>query len=339
MAPVRNARVLFNQAPKGYPVPGETTVYDESQTIDLNTVPLNGGVLFKTLLLSIDPFLRRLMPDGDRDWLQFVVGQPLFGLGIAVVVRSENDDARPGDHFTGMTLHQEYFVSPSVKDMQLLVKEPGLSWAKYLGSAGMVGKTAYKGWREFSKAKKAKTVFVTSGAGAVGSLVIQLAKRDGTKVIASAGSDAKVEYMKSLGADVAFNYKTESTKAILEREGPIDIFWDHVGGETLDIALNAANKFARFIICGSISTYNGENPGVKNTHLLTSKSITMSGFSVLDWDKYDDEFYATFPKLLASGELVSREQVTPGLDQVGQVILDVQKGNTTGKAVILVAEE
>ena len=129
----------------------------------------------------------------------------------------------------------------------------------------MAGKTADFGWKEFSAAKVGDVAFITAGAGPVGQLVIQLAKLDGLKVIASAGSDEKVAYLKTLGADVAFNYKTNKTAEVLEKEGPINVYWDNVGGETLEAAINHAAIGARFIECGMISAYNatGEPYNVK----------------------------------------------------------------------------
>ncbi|KAG6809818.1 hypothetical protein H0H93_015483, partial [Arthromyces matolae] len=150
----------------------------------------------------------------------------------------------------------------------------------------------------------------------VGSLVIQLAKLEGLKVIASAGSDKKVEYMKSIGADVAFNYKTSDTSEVLEREGPIDVYWDNVGGEILDAALLAANIGARFIECGMTAGYNTGGQPIKNIMLVIGKSITIHGFIIDRLEaKYVKEFYATIPPLLANGKLKYSEDVTEGLQK------------------------
>ncbi|KAJ6555448.1 hypothetical protein DFH09DRAFT_1318232 [Mycena vulgaris] len=146
-------------------------------------------------------------------------------------------------------------------------------------------------------------------------LVIQLAKRDGLKVIASAGSDEKVKFLREIGAEVAFNYKTTDTREVLAREGPIDVYWDNVGGEVLDAALEHAALYARFI------------------------SLTISGFAVFRLSKYEEEFYATVPPALASGELKYSEDVSYGLAKIGDVLLAVQTGATKGKAVVVVAEE
>ncbi|KAG6846853.1 hypothetical protein H0H93_011438, partial [Arthromyces matolae] len=183
--------------------------------------------------------------------------------------------------------------------------------------------TAFYGWKEFSKAKKGETVFVTSGGGAVGSMVIQLAKLEGLKVIATAGSDEKVDFMKSIGADVAFNYKTTDTAEILAKEGPIDIYWDNIGGPILDQALAAANTHSRFI----------------NLFNVITKAISMNGVNIpLLAPKYFMEFFTTVPALVASGELKYSEEVTDGLESVGDVLLGLQKGENKAKSVVKVAD-
>ena len=116
------------------------------------------------------------------------------------------------------------------------------------------GQTAFYAWSEFSATKAGETVFVSAGAGPVGSFVIQIAKAQGLKVIASAGSEEKVNFIKSIGADVAFNYKTTNTLEVLQKEGPIDVYWDNVGGETLDAALATATTGARFLVSSSLGS-------------------------------------------------------------------------------------
>ncbi|KAG6883698.1 hypothetical protein C0992_008099, partial [Termitomyces sp. T32_za158] len=227
MAPTTNARIIFNSVPTGYPVPGKTTVYDTSKTIDIEDAPLAGGFVLKTLVLSVDPYLRGRMrdPNDNSDAPPFMLGEPLVSHGVGVVVRSENAKVKVGSHVYGVIAHQEYSVFKDLESQGLTVIENKemLPWSVYVGAAGMPGQTAYYAWKEYSRAKKGEIVFVTTGGGSVGSFVIQLAKLDGLKVIASAGSDEKVAFMKSIGADVAFNYKTTSTTQVLEREGPIDV--------------------------------------------------------------------------------------------------------------------
>ncbi|KAJ7364782.1 hypothetical protein DFH08DRAFT_920974 [Mycena albidolilacea] len=342
MAPIRNARVLFNSIPDGYPVPGETTVYDTTETIDLENVALNGGFLLKTLVLSVDPYFRALMRGAHP--ASFKIGAPLYGFGIAVVLRSENPDVAVGEHVYGfMIAHQEYAVVPALGMLQIMDKLPNLPWSVYLGAAGLAGQTAYIAWKEYANAKAGEVVFVTTGAGGVGSMVIQLAKQSGLKVIASAGTEEKVKFMQSLGADVAFNYKTTDTRTVLGKEGPIDVYWDNVGGDVLEAALENAAPHARFLQCGAISGYNtaaGHQP-LKNFHLVGAKSLHIHGFTGahLPMMKYLGEFYATVPAKLASGELKYKEEVTHGLEKMGEVILAVQSGTSKAKAVVVVAEE
>ena len=118
----------------------------------------------------------------------------------------------------------QYFIRPSLDGFRILDNKEGLPWSVYVGVGGMPGQTAYCAWKEYAKSKKGDVVFVTAASGPVGSFVVQIAKNEGLKVIASAGSDEKCEFVKSLGADVVFNYKTTSTKAVLEKEGPIHMY-------------------------------------------------------------------------------------------------------------------
>ncbi|KAJ7617351.1 hypothetical protein FB45DRAFT_933982 [Roridomyces roridus] len=346
MAPIRNARVLFSSVPKDFPVPGETTVYDTSQTIDIDTVPLNGGFLIKTLVLSVDPYFRGRMrePEAESYSSSFPLGESLDGYGVGKIIRSEDSAFPAGKYVYGPSLpHQEYSVLSSNPDsdmMFIIEKDPKLPWTAFVGVAGMPGQTAYMAWKEYSNAKKGEIAFVSTGAGPVGSMVIQLAKRDGLRVIACAGSDEKVKFMKDIGADIAFNYKTTDTREVLKKEGPIDIYWDNVGGVILDAALEFTAVYGRFLICGMISGYNTGLKGIKNLALAYPKSITLHGILIFRlFSKYKDEFYATVPPLLASGEIKYKEDVSRGLETVGDVILAVQEGRNNGKAVVIVAEE
>ncbi|KAN0091111.1 hypothetical protein V8E55_004677 [Tylopilus felleus] len=342
MAPTRNARSIFNEIPADYPIPGRTVVYDASKTVDLENVPLHGGILLKTLVLSIDPYMRGRMRDpAIKSYVPpFELGQPLVNYGVGVVVRSEHPAFSAGDNVYGSFPFEEYSIQTKVGDFSKIENKHNLPWSVFVGAAGMPGQTAYCGWKEYAQAKKGDVAFVSTGAGAVGSLVIQLAKRDGLKVIASAGSDEKVGFMKELGADLAFNYKTTKTFEVLEKEGPIDVYWDNVGGETLEAALAAANTHARFIECGMISGYNTKPYPVKNLVNIVAKEIKLHGFVVSSLlPKYQDAFYAEVPPFIASGKFKLKEDLSKGLESVGEAILAVQKGTNTGKSVILVADK
>jgi NADPH-dependent curcumin reductase CurA len=173
------------------------------------------------------------------------MGEAMFNHGVGVIIRSDHQDFKAGDHirappfclfysfliytYTELTyfilsVFQEYFV---VKDgfegFYKLPESSKMPWSLYLGVLGMPSATAYYSWKEFIKSPKGRTIFISSAAGAVGSIVVQLAKRDGMKVIASSGSDEKAQFARECGADVSFNYKSQSTEEILQKEGPIDM--------------------------------------------------------------------------------------------------------------------
>ncbi|KAF7297373.1 PKS-ER domain-containing protein [Mycena indigotica] len=342
MAPVTNGRALFAAVPIGYPVVDQTIVYDNTQTIDLANAPLNGGFLVKVLVLSVDPYMRGRMrePDIPSYMPPFALGKPLASGGIGVVLRSELAGVEVGSHIRGIVPHQEYFIAPNLEGLELIERDARLPWSVYVGAAGMPGETAYMAWKEYSKAKKGEIVFVTTGAGPVGSLVIQIAKQDGLKVIASAGSDDKVAFMEGIGADVAFNYKTTDVRAVLKKEGPIDIYWDNVGGDTLDAAMEHANMFARFIECGQISGYNDNPQPMKNPLLIVAKCLTFNGFLVgFLRPKHKEAFRAEVVPKIADGSFHYTEDIVRGIDKVGHALLGVLKGTNTGKAVVVVADE
>ncbi|KAG9316282.1 alcohol dehydrogenase [Chiua virens] len=337
MAPVINNRILLKEFPTGLPVPGQTTVFDSSQTIDPDNVPLNGGVLLKTLVLSLEPYvfarMKPFMPNRHR------IGEPLEAYGIGVVLRSENSAFQVGDHLHGLYPFREYLVQhePSFTKVH---NEYNLPWTVFLGVAGLPGKTAYFGWKEYSRAKKGEVAFVTSGAGAVGSFVIQLAKQDGMKVIASAGSDDKVQFLRELGADVAFNYKTTKMSEILQKEGPIDVYWDNVGGESLEAVLDVAATHARIIVCGMISAYGGSAKPISNLVNVIPKQISINGF-VVDFlsAKYLETFQQEVPAQVASKQLIHREVITRGLENADVAFDDFLKGLFIGKSVVVLADE
>jgi NADPH-dependent curcumin reductase CurA len=342
MAPIKNGRVYFNEIPTGFPEPGKTVVYSDDETIDIETAPLNGGFLVKTIALSIDPYLRSKMrePDTPGYVSAFRIGETLYNYGVGVVVRSENASVKPGDHIYGVIPFQEYFIRPNLDGLRILKNEEGLEWTDYLGVAGMAGQTAWCAWQEYSNAQKGEVVFVTAGAGPVGSFVIQLAKAQGLKVIASAGSDAKVEFLKSLGTDVAFNYKTTNTFEVLKKEGPINIYWDNVGGESLDAALKYAAKQARFLECGMISHYNQKPPHINNLFQIVSQEITIYGFLIFTLlGKYEEQFYREVPKRIAAGDFKHQDDIKVGLHLTGEAIYEVQAGKNKGKSTILVSRD
>ncbi|KAF9461631.1 NAD(P)-binding protein [Collybia nuda] len=349
MPPIPNRRVLFNEIPPadGYPIPGKTTVYDTSAEIDLENAPLSkDSILVKVICLSLDPYMRSRMrkPDVPGYVPPFILHEPISGHGVSVVLRSRNPHFKEGAHVRGFMDFAEYCIIEGdgfpMQSLILLKNDLQLPWSLYVGILGVPGRTAVFGWREYVKPKARGVAFITTGAGAVGSLVIQLAKRDGMKVIASAGTDDKVNFMNELGADVAFNYHTNSTKDILREHGPLDVYWDNVGGEVLDLALENAAFSASFVECGMITTYNSTNAyPFKNMFNIISKNIQINGFLTRTLlEKHEEEFLQIIPKMVGDGELKYREDITSGLANTGSALLDLLTGKNTGKSIVIVNE-
>ncbi|EJD43353.1 NAD(P)-binding protein [Auricularia subglabra TFB-10046 SS5] len=343
MAPVCNTRVIFNKVPEGYPVLGETLLVDHSQTIDLENISLAGGkVLGKTLSISIDPFLRgRMRTDTGIDH------GPDFRIStyaIVKVLRSENPKVKPGDHlyndnpFADKFDVAEYQILDDVDTLQVLDKyNVGIPWSAFLGPAGMTGERAVCAPQT---RPQGETIYISTAAGAVGSIVVQLAKAAGLKVIGSAGQDYKLDFLRELGADVVLNYKTTSVDDVLREHGPVDIYWDHVGGKTLATTLNHMNVHGRVLIVGLISGYNSASLEQEPITVPLVKRLTIRGLLVSDYhDKYLHEFYSTFPARIKGGEIKYNETVARTVDDAPQLIIDVQKGDNKGKAVVVLAEE
>lgn len=347
MAPVTNARVIFNQIPDGYPKLGETLLVDRSQTIDLENATLpDGSVLVKILNISIDPYLRNRLGDrsgqtSGKPLPRFPLGQPLFNWAVVKVLRSNNPQFPPGAHVYGRAEFAEYQVL-SAADLaapgawRVLPEEPRIPWSAYVGVAGMPGQTGWYGWKEIAHAKKGETIYVSTAAGPVGSMVVQLAKAEGLKVIGSAGSEDKLAFLRDIGADVVFNYKTTSIDAVLKEHGPIDIYWDHVSNAALGEVLPHMREHGRIVHVGSVASYNAKPTPIENFINVLDQRLTIRGFLIHDHEaQYADAFYATVPGQVARGELRYTETVVRSLDDAPQLFIDVMRGANSGKAVVV----
>ncbi|KAI5118892.1 hypothetical protein M0805_002808 [Coniferiporia weirii] len=351
---IPNPRLVFSSVPTGLPVPGETITYDTSLSIDLENASLNGGFLVRLLSASLDPYMRNRMRPYDipGDMEAFQLGGTITGFGIGEVLRSESPIAKVGEHVYGFMPYRHYTVfqstDSSVSGLQALglsvvTNEHKLPWRYFVGALGMTGQTAYYGLKDITNPKPGETIYISAAGGAVGSILVQLAKSIGLKVIASVGSDAKVELALRLGADHAFNWRTVDIGAELKAHGPIDIYFDNVGGPALEAAIENAAQRARFAICGAVSTYNDDMSnayGVRNLWLVNRYRIKMEGYIVVDWhEKYLAEFYATMPGKLARKEIEYVEHIIDGLEAASQGFVDMLIGKTKGKAVIVIADE
>ncbi|KZO91022.1 NAD(P)-binding protein [Calocera viscosa TUFC12733] len=340
MAPVPNPCYRFISRPEGFPDLSKDFQYEDSRTIDPDTVDLNGGFLTKTKFLSVDPYMRGRMDPGT--FMEWTPGQIWDGFGISEVVRSEMPEYQPGDILYGYHSFEHYNLVHCVEESRArmfrrLENSEGLPLSVYLGVAGLPGKTGFYGLKAIGEPKEGESIFVTTAAGVVGQTVCQLAKAWGLKVLGSTGSDEKVKFLTDeIGIDHAFNYKTASTAQEVRKFGGLDIYWDNVGGEVLDLALLSMKQKGRIVVCGHIAQYNDqEKYGIKNTWEMVYKDVRMQGFYVFTYEEqYADEFYATVPKLVAEGKIKYTEDVTVGLENAGEVLLKVLQGQNVGKAIL-----
>jgi NADPH-dependent curcumin reductase CurA len=295
-------------------------------------------LLVKNLYMSVDPYMRGRMMDRKSYVPPFQVGQPLEGGSVGEVVESKNDKFKSGDIVLNMLGWREYFVSNG-KGLTRINPGKGPVQA-YLGTLGMPGMTAYFGLLEIGKPNEGETVFVSAASGAVGSIVSQIAKIKGCRVVGSAGSDEKVAWLKEVaGVDEAFNYKTVNnlfkTVGALCPNG-IDVYYENVGGQHLEAALEHMNTYGRLVMCGMISQYNATRPPVGPSNLghMISKQLKMEGFIVARFSNKMAQFQTDMGKWIAEGRIKWKETVLEGIDKAPEAFMGLFRGDNFGKMVV-----
>ncbi|KAI8098466.1 uncharacterized protein BX664DRAFT_318774 [Halteromyces radiatus] len=344
---VTNTQVIFSKVPTTYPVVGEHVTVKKSE-FDLDAPLAEGEFILKTLVLSVDPYMRGRMRDASTKSYSppFLIDQPMNGHTMKQVVKSNNADFKVGDLVYGMGNFEEYSkVNAAIaKALGLKVrndpKTNGIPISNYIGILGMPGMTAYVGLYKIGEIKKGETIYISAASGAVGQVAGQIAKAQGLRVVGSAGSDEKVAYLKEIGFDAAFNYKTEDIDAKLSEYCPngIDVYFENVGGKMLEIVLTKLNPFSRIIACGMISQYNLEKPEpVHNLVNIVAKRIKFQGFIVSDYPEVEPEFFKTVTQLILDNKIRYQESFAEGIEKTPEALLDVLKGNNFGKQVVNVA--
>lgn len=339
-----NKALIFKAIPQGYPVPGEHLTI-ESAAYDANVEAPADGVVLKSLYTSYDPYMRgRMRPAEVKSYAPaFELNKPIESASIAKVIRSNSANYKEGDLVIGHVPVQEIVAldGKNLVRIRKLENPLGLEDIRvFLGALGMPGLTAYSSLYEIGKPKKGETIFVSAASGAVGQIVGQLAKHEGLKVIGSVGSDDKLEYItKELGFDGGFNYKTEKPADALARLAPqgIDIYYENVGGEHLEAALNAMNNFGRVVVCGLISQYNSAPYPITNIHQVLVKRITMRGFIVGDegmGNVYTKEHQENVQKWIKDGSFKVLIHETQGIDNAAEGLVGIFYGKNKGKAVL-----
>lgn len=279
----------------------------------------------------------------------FTLNEPITNAGIRTVLKSDNDKFKAGDVIFVMGNTEEYsvFDKDSANQARIIDNPYKLDIKNFVGALGMPGLTAYSSFYAIGEPKKGETIFISAASGAVGQLVGQLAKHEGLTVIGSVGDDKKLDYItKELNFDAAFNYKNEKPGEALQRLAPngIDIYYENVGGEHLEAALNAMNNFGRIVTCGMISEYNtapAERYPIRNMMNVVAKRIKMQGFIVGDANmgpKYAAEHQKNVQKWIHEGTYKPQLSVTEGIDNAAEGLLGLFQGKNFGKAVLEISK-
>jgi NADPH-dependent curcumin reductase CurA len=300
--------------------------------------PADGQVLVRTVYISLDPANRVWMNEADSYLPSLPLGNVMRGGGLGIVEESRNPDFAKGDIVQGLLGWQQYSLSDG-KDLGKLPKGLPVPLTAFFGLLGHIGLTAYFGLLHVTDPKPGETLVISTAAGAVGSLVGQIGKIKGCHVVGLTGSDEKCRWIKDeLGFDAAINYKTEDVAASLRSLCPegIDLYYDNVGGDILDICLAQLAMRGRIVLCGAISIYNEKNrpPGPRHIFNLIIKRGRMEGFLVLDYLDRFLEAQIDMVGWLAEGKVKHAEHLVEGLEYAPDALNLLFTGGNTGKVIV-----
>ena len=332
-----NRQFRLAARPVGLPRRSDWNVTEESAG-----QPADGEVLVKVLYISLDPAMRGWMNEGKSYIPPVALGEVMRAGAAGRVIASRHPGFIAGDHVTGVLGVQEYALA---QGKHLIKVDPRVAALPvYLGTLGMPGLTAYFGLLEIGRPQPGQTVVVSGAAGAVGSVVGQIAKIKGCRAVGIAGGPDKCRYLvDELGFDAAIDYKAGQVKAGLKEHCPqgIDVYFDNVGGDILDAALARLARGARVIICGAISQYNNTQAvkGPANYLSLLVNRATMTGMVVFDYAARYAEAAREMSGWMAAGKLKSREDIVAGFDKFPEALLKLFAGENNGKLVLQVGDE
>lgn len=331
-----NRRVVLASRPEAYPEPRHFRL--EEVAIPQ---PREGEALVRTIWLSLDPYMRGRMREGPSYAAPVEIGGVMTGGVVGRVVESRTPELEVGDIVDGSLGWQEYAVAgPGA----LRIVDPSLApISTAVGVLGMPGMTAYFGFLDVGKPEVGDTVVVSAASGAVGQVVGQIARIMGCRVVGTAGSDDKVDFIvNELGFDAGINYKTEDVDAALAAACPdgIDVYFDNVGGFVTDAVMQQINVHARISVCGQISQYNLPTPELapRNMGLLIQKQARMEGFLVFNFAHRHEHARQRMAAWIRSGDLRYREDVVEGLENAPAAFIGMMTGENFGKLLVKVGE-
>jgi NADPH-dependent curcumin reductase len=341
LSSLTNQQVRLASRPEGLP-----TRANWQFTTEPVTAPGPGGILVKTLYLSLDPAMRGWMNEGKSYIAPVEINAVMRAGGVGKVIASSNPAFAVGDYVNAGLDVQQYclLTQEQIKRSGAFKIDPRLGLTTWLNVLGMPGMTGYFGLMDVGLPKAGETLVVSGAAGAVGQTVGQLAKLKGCRVVGIAGGPAKCDWVvNELGFDACIDYKNSDVKAGLKEHCPkgVDIYFDNVGGEILDLVLTRITRGARIIICGAISQYNNTTPvkGPANYLSLLVNRARMQGIVVFD---YADRYHVAVAEMagyLQAGKMKSREDVVKGLETFPETLLKLFNGENFGKLVLQVAED
>lgn len=324
--------------PVGHPKPADFTLQDLEVP-----APASGEIQVRNHWMSVDPYMRGRMIDRASYVPPFAIGEVMQGGAVGEVVASEHEGYNAGDHVQSMAgWRGGYTATPESVLANKLPADTQLPLSAFLGIAGMPGLTAYAGILRVAALKEGDTVFVSGAAGAVGSAVVQIAKITNCTVIGSAGGADKVEMVKALGATECIDYRAvdgyEGLLNALASASPkgIDVYFDNVGGDHLQAAIECARPFARMAICGMISQYNNTQlePGPNNLIQIVGKQLSIKGFIVSSHVDMQLDFLKDMARWIGSGQLKYEETVLEGIESAPEAFMGLFTGKNRGKMLV-----
>ncbi|KAJ5982236.1 NADP-dependent oxidoreductase RED1 [Penicillium sp. IBT 35674x] len=341
MAP--NRALIFQQIPDENPIAGKHVTVGMA-SYDSNVPVPNGGVVVQSLYARFDPYMRsRMRPEEVPSYAPaFKLNEAINSGIIARVIRSQNSLFQEGKLVFGQLPVQEY-VALSANELvhiRMLANPLGLDLPVYLSTLGMPGLTAYASFYDIGKPRRSETIFISAACRAAGQVVGQLARREGLHVIGSVGSDEKLDLiLNTLHFDGGFNYHKENTHEALFRLAPdgLDIYYDNVGGEILNAALESMKNFGRVVVCGHISQYNSQPFPITTIDNVLYKRLTMRGFLITDpgmGDLYAAEHQERLAKWIRNGSFKVIFDETDGISLSPNGLVDIFHGKNKGKAVL-----
>lgn len=334
MSRVRAKQIRLASRPVGEPTMENFTIVS-TELPDLNP----GDVLIRNEFFSVDPYMRGRMNEGKSYVGPFTVGKALDGAAVGQVLQSRDSGFPVSTWVISLCGWRDYYVAPAhqLRAVDATQAPP----SAYLGLLGPPGLTAWVGLNDIANAKGGETVFVSGGAGAVGSVACQLAKLRGCHVIASAGSAAKIAFLKNqLRVDHAFNYREANPFEQLQAFAPdgLHVYFDNTTGPQLEAALYCMRNHGRVVMCGAIAGYNSPVPGPRNMPLIIVRRLRMEGFIVVDHLHRMPEFLGEMIPALRAGKLLHQETIVDGIEQAPEAFIALLRSGDShiGKLVIRV---